>query len=109
MIPKQLKRYYVTKVRVKHMGRNKKDKKFYSIEWNPEMSRREYLREYMEADPRGCGLFLCRVEFNDLTEDRWWDTPGYRGAVLAEYRRKITRIRKQYGLASSEVKEFMRV
>lgn len=110
MIPKELsKKYYVTKTRVKHMGKNKNDKKFYSIEWNEAMTRRDFIMEYGEADPKGCGLFLCKVERNDFADDRWWDIPGYRDEAISTYRERIKAIRVRYGLTKSEVAQFMTV
>lgn len=110
MIPKELRsKYYVTKVRVKHMGKNKKDKLFYSVEWNPSLTRRAFVDEYAKADQKGCGLFLCHVEFNDFTEDKWWNVPTYRDEAVRAYRKRINGIRSKYGLSKSEVADFMRV
>lgn len=110
MIPKELRsKYYVTKVRVKRMGKNKKDKLFYSVEWNPSETRRAFLDEYNKTDPKGCGLFLCKVEWNDFTEDRFWDVPDYRDEAIRAYRKRINGIRSKYGLSKSEVADFMRV
>lgn len=110
MIPTELRsRYYMTKVRVKHMGKNKKDKMFYSVEWNPSKTRKDFLKEYEKTDRKGCGLFLCRVEWNDFTEDRWWDVSDYREAAIKDYRGRIKGIRAKYGLSKSEVADFMRV
>lgn len=52
---------------------------------------------------------LCREANELLNEDRWWDTPNYRNEHLADYRREITKIRKEYGLASDEVRRYMRI
>lgn len=110
MIPTKLReKYYITKVRVKHMGANKKDKLFYTVEWNPEMSRRDFLREFEEEDMRGCGLFLCQMEQCDMKEDRWWDVDGYREEAVKDYRGRIARLRKRYALSKSDVQPFMRV
>lgn len=67
-----------------------------------------FLRELRELFPREYALELCQIELNDLKTDRWWDTPEFRAMWLTEYRRRITSIRKQYGLTSAEVSEFMR-
>lgn len=91
------------------MGRNKPDKKFYSMEWNPETTRRDFVDEYAKTDPKGCGLFLCKVEWNDFTGDRWWDAPGYRDRAVRNYRDRIKAIRMSYGLSKSDVAGFMRV
>lgn len=110
MIPNGLQmKYFVTNTRVKHMGKGKKDKLFYTVEWNPERTRKDFVNEYGKADPKGCGLFLCRVEWNDFTEDRWWDVPNYRAEAVKSYRNRIKTIRAKYGLSQSEVAEYMRV
>lgn len=93
----------------KKKGANKGYKSTYTMVWSDRMTRNEYLTELARIDPRGCGLFLCKVEKNELLEDDWWNTPGYRTAHLQSYRRRITEIRKTYGLTSAEVSEFMRV
>lgn len=111
MIPNELfTKYYVPEVRTKKMGANKGTKVYVDgFKFDETKSRRDYLRELAEADRAACGVFLCRVEFNELTEDKWWDTPGYRNTHLKEYRSRITSIRKEYGLRSADVAEFMRV
>lgn len=110
MIPEDLyRKYYVTKKRVKHMGAGKKDKIFYKVEWNEALTRRDFLVEFEEVDPKGCGLFLCRVEWNDFTGDRYWDVPEYRDEAIKSYRGRIKTIRAKYGLSQSEVAEYMRV
>lgn len=110
MIPSELTaKYYAVKTRVKHMGKNKKDKLFHTVVWNDSMSRRDFLNEYAEADAKACGLFLCKVEFNDFTEDRYWDVPEYRAEAVKSYRGRIKTIRTKYGLSQSEVAAFMAV
>lgn len=91
------------------MGKGKKDKLFHTVVWDESMKRNDFVNEYAEADPKGCGLFLCRVEWNDFTEDRWWDVPNYRAEAVKSYRNRIKAIRAKYGLSQSEVAEYMRV
>lgn len=100
---------YATHTTKKKKGAGKGYKFTYTTVWSDRMTRREYLNELAKIDPRECGLFLCKVEKNELLEDDWWNTPGYRATHLQAYRRKITEIRKAYGLTSAEVSEFMRV
>lgn len=110
MIPTALRqKYYVDKIRLKKKGANKGYKKIVTREWNPDRTRREFLLEYEAVDRKGCGLFLCKVEFNDFTEDRYWDVPEYRDEAVRTYRERIRSIRNGYGLSKSEVAEFMRV
>lgn len=52
---------------------------------------------------------MCELERMELSEDRWWDTPEYRVSHLRSYRATITRIRKEYGLTSKDVAEYMKV
>lgn len=100
---------YATRQTKKKKGADKGYKFTYTTVWSDRMTRNEYLNELARIDRKECGLFLCKVEFNELTEDRWWDVPDYRATHLQSYRRKITEIRKTYGLTSAEVSEFMRV
>ena len=110
MIPNELRsKYFVTKTRVKHMGKGKKDKLFHTVVWDESMKRNDFVNEYGEADPKGCGLFLCNVEWNDFTEDRYWDVPEYRAEAIKSYRGRIKAIRAKYGLSQSDVAAFMRV
>lgn len=109
-IPDELRRkYYVEKVRLKKKGANKGYKKFVTIEWNPNFTRNDFIAEFRRLDPKGCGLFLCELERMELSDDRWWDTPEYRVSHLRSYRATITRIRKEYGLTSKDVAEYMKV
>lgn len=94
---------------IKSKGAGKGNKYAYTTVWSDRMTRNEYLNELARIDPRGCGLFLCKVEKTELMEDDWWNTPAYRATHLQAYRRKITELRKTYGLTSAEVSEFMRV
>lgn len=100
---------YATHTTKKKKGANKGYKVIYTTIWSDRMTRKEYLTELARIDRHGCGLFLCKVERNELLEDDWWDTPTYRKEHLQSYRRKITELRKTYGLTSAEVSEFMRV
>ena len=93
----------------KKKGAGKGYKSTHTTVWSDRMTRNEYLSEFARIDRHECGLFLCKVEFNELIEDRWWDVPDYRATHLQAYRHKITEIRKTYGLTSAEVSEFMRV
>lgn len=93
----------------KKKGANKGYKYTYTKVWSDRMTRAEYLNRLAEIDRKECGLFLCKIEFADLTEDRWWDVPDYRASHLKSYRSKITAIREEYGLTSAEVACFMRV
>ena len=102
-------KYFVTKEKRKKKGAGKGYKISYSKEWREGVRPIDYLTELNSIDRTACGLLLCRIEHNDLTTDRWWDTPNYRATHLREYRGKITSIRKEYGLTSAEVSEFMRV
>lgn len=99
---------YAVHTTQKKKGAGKGYKATHTIVWADNMSRREYLQKYKETDPHGCGLFLCRIEYADLTEDRWWDVPSYRQTHLRAYRSKITAIRREYGLSSKDVAEYMR-
>lgn len=100
---------YATHTERKSKGAGKGYKYTHTVVWSGAMTRAEYLRRLAEIDPRECGLFLCKVEYTDLMNDRWWDAPDYRATHLQTYRSKITQIRKSYGLKSSDVAEFMRV
>lgn len=100
---------YATRKTKKKKGAGKGYQFTYTTVWSDRMTRRAYLNELAKIDRRECGLFLCKVEKNELLWDDWWNTPGYRATHLQAYRRKITEIRKTYGLTSAEVSEFMRV
>lgn len=102
-------KYFAVSTSKHKKGVDKGYKVTYKVRFNPAYTPAEYLSEYEETDPIGCGLFLCQVEFNDLTADRWWDVPTYREEHLTTYRRKITAIKKRYGLTNADVKKFMRV
>lgn len=98
--------YYVLKTTRKKKGANKGYKETHTLIWNENRKRSDYLAGLC---PKERGLWLCMVEYHELCEDRWWDTPTYRATHLQSYRRRITEIRKTYGLTSAEVSEFMRV
>lgn len=100
---------YAIRTTKKKKGAGKGYKCIHTKVWSGRMTRAEYLSEFARIDRKRCGLFLCEVEKNELTEDRWWDVPDYRAAHLQTYRRTITEIRKAYGLTSTEVSQFMRV
>lgn len=93
----------------KKKGANKGYKYTYERVWSGAMTRREYLERYERIDPKGCGLFLCRLEYTEFMDDRYWDVPNYRDEAIKSYRGKIKAIRLRYGLSQSEVSEFMRV
>lgn len=101
--------YAIHRKTIKSKGAGKGQKYAYTKVWSGRMTRNEYLGELARIDRKECGLFLCKVEYAELCADRWWDTPGYRATHLTAYRRKITELRKEYGLTSAEVSEFMRV
>lgn len=110
MIPRELsEKYYIVKVHVKHMGKGRNNKLFHTVEWNPATSRRSFLTEYEKADRKGCGLFLCKIEWNDFTQDRYWDVPDYRDEAIRTYRKRIKDIRHRYGLSKSDVANYMAV
>lgn len=100
---------YAIHTKRKSKGAGKGYKNTYEKVWSDRMTRREYLNRLEEIDPRACGLFLCRVEHDDFTSDRYWDVPDYRDEAIRSYRDKIKSIRLQYGLSKSEVSGFMRV
>lgn len=100
---------YAIRTTKKKKGANKGYKYTYESVWSGAITRREYLNRLEEIDRRECGLFLCRLERNDFTDDRYWDVPGYRDEAIKTYRERIKSIRLRYGLSQSEVSEFMRV
>lgn len=100
---------YAIRTTKKKKGANKGYKYTYEMVWSGRMTRREYLNRLEEIDRHKCGLFLCKLEHFDFTDDRWWDVPNYRDEAIKSYRERIKSIRLQYGLSKSEVSEFMRV
>lgn len=90
----------------KKKGAGKGYKETYEWRWR---DYKGYMAALRELSPTDYALRLCRDERECLLCDRWWDTPDYRGERLREYRSRITAIRKEHGLTSSEVAEFMRV
>lgn len=106
--PDELKRKYIHYVEAgrKKKGAGKGYKVNYRREWT---NYAQYLRELRELSPRHYGLELCQNLYNDMNTDRYWDVDSYRGEALKSYRSRITSIRKEYGLTSTEVQQFMRV
>lgn len=100
---------FATHTTKKAKGTNKGYKYTHTIVWSGAMTRKEYLDKYAEIDRHGCGIFLCKIEQDDFTTDRWWDVPSYRDEAIRDYRDRIKSIRLNYGLTKSEVSEFMRV
>ena len=102
-------KYYITRVSSHSKGKQGGKKVKVKIVFNESLKRRDYLKELEAIDRKGCGLFLCRIEQNDMNDDRWWDVPDYRDEAIRSYRERIKGIRMNYGLSKSEVSEFMRV
>ena len=100
---------YAIHTQKKKKGAGKGYKYTYETVWSGRITRKEYLNQLEEIDPKECGLFLCKVEHADFTEDRFWDMPGYRDEAIRNYRERIKAIRLNYGLSKSEVSKFMRV
>lgn len=98
--------YYALHRQKKFKGAGLGVKYTYTVHWNENRKRTDYLNELC---PKDRGLWLCKGEYAELCADRWWDTPTYRKEHLQTYRRKITAIKKEYGLTSTEVNQFMRV
>lgn len=103
------KKYFVTRTMRHTRGADKGDKVRCERVWRDNVTPAQYLNELAGADSLACGRLLCEVEKSDLLTDRWWDVPGYRVEHLTMYRRRITEIRKRYGMTSKDVAEFMRV
>lgn len=102
-------KYFTVHASRKKKGAGKGYKVTYKTVWRDGVKPRDYVNELAEADSIAAGRLLCNVEFADLMNDRWWDVPNYRAEHLRTYRSRITSIRKQYGLRSTDVAEFMRV
>lgn len=102
-------KYFVTDVRRKKKGAGKGYKEYVEVSFNESLTRRDYLRELAEVDKTACGLFLCKVEHEGFTTDRYWDVPDYRDEAIKDYRGRIRAIRMDYGLSKNAVAEFMRV
>lgn len=100
---------YATHTTKKKKGANKGYKLIHAVVWSGAISRKAYIEKLNEIDPKECGVFLCRAEYYDFTDCRWWDTPDYRDEAIREYRDRIKAIRLKYGLSKSEVASFMRV
>lgn len=93
----------------KKKGAGKGYKYTYESVWSDAMTRREYLTRLEEIDRKECGLFLCRLEHTEFTDDRYWNIPDYRDEAIKSYRERIKAIRMRYGLSKSEVSDYMRV
>ena len=102
-------RYYVTRVSSHSKGKQGGKKIKVRVVFNESRTRRDYLNDLESIDRKSCGMFLCRIEHDDMTSDRWWDVPTYRDDAIRDYRSRINGIRQIYGLSKSEVAEFMRV
>ena len=100
---------YTIHTKKKKKGADKGYKYTYTTVWSGAMTRAEYLKRLAEIDPRECGLFLCKVERCDFTEDRWWEGTSYEAEAIKGYRDRIKSIRQQYGLSKSDVSDYMRV
>lgn len=102
-------KYFETRTMRKKKGAGKGYKITYAVVWREGVKPRDYLNEFAEIDRKGCGLFLCKIEMEDFTTDRYWDVPDYRDEAIRAYRDRIKAIRLSHGLSKSEVTEFMRV
>lgn len=102
-------KYYITRVSSHSKGKQGGQKVKVRVVFNEALTRRAYLNELEAIDRKECGLLLCRIEFSDMNDDRWWDVPDYRDEAIREYRERIRGIRMNYGLSKSEVAGFMRV
>lgn len=90
----------------KKKGAGKGYKVKYGWRWN---DRKGYCDALRANDPTEYGLMMCRVEFDIMVNDKWWDTPDYRKIALKEYRGRIAAIRKEYELSYDSVKRFYEV
>lgn len=102
-------RFFRAEVVHRSKGAHRKKKAYYTKTFAAGVTPRDYLRELAQIDRKKCGELMCAIEMQDATIDRWWDCDSYRGEFLANYRRRIAQIRKEYGLTSNDVKRFMRV
>lgn len=100
---------YAIRTTKKKKGAGKGYKYTYESVWSGAITRREYLNRMEDIDRRECGLFLCKLEQSDFTDDRYWDVPDYRDEAIKSYRERIKSIRLKYGLSKSEVSDYMRV
>lgn len=100
---------YAIRTTKKKKGANKGYKYTYESVWSGAITRREYLNRLEEIDRKECGLFLCRLEHTEFTDDGWWRGTDYEAEAIKAYRGRIKAIRLKYGLSQSEVSEFMRV
>lgn len=110
MTPNYLReKYYLCKVSSHSKGAKGGKKVKVEVIFDESKRRRDFLNEFEEADAKACGLFLCKVEWHDMTEDRWWDVETCRADAVRAYRDRIKGLRLKYGLSKSEVEDFMRV
>lgn len=77
--------------------------------WRDGMALHNYMTELEELDKIAYGLELCRVEYADMTLDRWWDCDACRKSEVKSYRSRIAAIRKEYGLNYEAVADFYNV
>lgn len=90
----------------KKKGNGKGYKVRYEWQWH---DRKSYCEALRANNPTEYGLLMCRIEFDVMTNDNWWNTPNYRKTALKEYRARIAAIRKEYGLDYELVKQFYAV
>lgn len=100
---------YSVKAKKKKKGADKGHKYTYTSVWSGRVSHAEYLNRLEDIDRKECGLFLCRLEHTEFTDDDWWRGTDYEAEAVKSYRERIKGIRMRYGLTKSEVSEFMRV
>ena len=100
---------YAIRTTKKKKGANKGYKYTYVTVWSGAMTRAEYISKLAEIDRKECGLFLCKVEQNEMVSDRWWEGTTYETEAIRAYRDRIKSIRVQYGLSKSDVSDYMRV
>ena len=93
----------------KKKGAGKGYKTYAQTVWRNGMSLHDYMSQLKEFDRTAYGLELCRVEFADMTLDRWWDCDACRKSEVKSYRGRIASIRKEYGLSYEAVQEFYNV
>lgn len=92
--------------REKKKGAGKGKKSFYTWEFLPGCNISTYLKELKDVNPRQYALNLIFIEFEDMKNDRWWDTPEYRSKAIKVYKSYINKIKNEYGLSFEDVKEF---
>lgn len=92
--------------REKKKGAGKGKKSYYTWKYLPGCSIATFLKELKEDDPQQYALNLIFIEFEDMKNDRWWDTPDYRKKAIKVYKSYINKIKNEYGLSFEDVKEF---